>query len=292
MSTTFTIDTSTSRANPTPAPMKRLTVPAVRAHKQGGHTAEPLVMLTAYTVRMAQLLDPHCDMLLVGDSLGQVIYGLPSTIPVSLDMMCAHGAAVVRGSYHSLVIVDMPFGSYEGSPEQAFASASRILKETGAAAVKLEGGEAMAETIAFLSARGIPVMAHVGLTPQAVNMLGGYGARGRGDAEERKIIGDAKAVAEAGCFAVVIEGVVEPIAVAITEAVACPTIGIGASALCDGQVLVAEDMLGLFERTPRFVKRFGDMAGTISEAAAAYAADVRSRTFPTPDQTYQRKPSA
>lgn len=291
MSTTFVIDTSTSRANPTPAPMKRLTVPAVRARKQDGVTAEPLVMLTAYTVRMAQLLDPHCDMLLVGDSLGQVIYGLPSTIPVSLDMMCAHGAAVVRGSYHSLVIVDMPFGSYEGSPEQAFASASRILKETGAAAVKLEGGEAMAGTIAFLSARGIPVMAHVGLTPQAVNMLGGYGARGRGEAEERKIIGDAQAVAGAGAFAIVIEGVVEPIAIAITKAVACPTIGIGASAQCDGQVLVAEDMLGLFERTPRFVKRFGDMAGTISEAAAAYAADVRSRAFPTPDQTYQPKPA-
>jgi len=289
MSTTFTIDTSTSRAHPTPAPMRRLTVPAVRARKADGVTAEPLVMLTAYTVRMAQLLDPHCDMLLVGDSLGQVIYGLPSTIPVSLEMMCAHGAAVVRGSYHSLVIVDMPFGSYEGSPEQAFASASRILKETGAAAVKLEGGEAMAPTIAFLSARGIPVMAHVGLTPQAVNMLGGYAARGRSDAEERKIIGDAKAVAEAGCFGIVVEGVVEPIAIAITQAVACPTIGIGASAQCDGQVLVAEDMMGLFERTPRFVKRFGDMAGTISEAAAAYAADVRSRAFPTPDQTYQPK---
>ena len=289
MSTTFTIDTSTSRAHPTPAPMRRLTVPAIRARKADGVTAEPLVMLTAYTVRMAQLLDPHCDMLLVGDSLGQVIYGLPSTIPVSLEMMCAHGAAVVRGSYHSLVIVDMPFGSYEGSPEQAFASASRILKETGAAAVKLEGGEAMAPTIAFLSARGIPVMAHVGLTPQAVNMLGGYAARGRSDAEERKIIGDAKAVAEAGCFGIVVEGVVEPIAIAITQAVACPTIGIGASAQCDGQVLVAEDMMGLFERTPRFVKRFGDMAGTISEAAAAYAADVRSRAFPTPDQTYQPK---
>ncbi len=289
MSTTFTIDTSTSRANPTPAPMRRLTVPAVRAHKANGVTAEPLVMLTAYTVRMAQLLDPHCDMLLVGDSLGQVIYGLPSTIPVSLDMMCAHGAAVVRGSYHSLVVVDMPFGSYEGSPEQAFASASRVLKETGAAAVKLEGGEAMAETIAFLSARGIPVMAHVGLTPQAVNMLGGYAARGRSDAEERKIVGDAKAVADAGCFAIVVEGVVEPIAIAITQAVSCPTIGIGASAQCDGQVLVAEDMLGLFERTPRFVKRFGDMAGAISEAAVAYAADVRTRAFPTPEQTYQPK---
>ena len=282
---TYTLDTSTSRAHPTPSPMRRLTVPAVRERKGG----EPLVMLTACTVRMAQLLDPHCDMLLVGDSLGQVIYGLPSTIPVSLEMMCAHGAAVVRGSYHSLVIVDMPFGSYEASPAAAFESAARILKETGAAAVKLEGGEAMTETIAFLSARGIPVRAHVGLTPQAVNTLGGYGARGRSKAEKAKILRDASAVDQAGCFAMVIEGVVEPIAVEITRAVSCPTIGIGASAQCDGQVLVAEDMLGLFERVPRFVKRFDDMAGHISSAAAAYAADVRSRAFPTADQTYQPK---
>jgi 3-methyl-2-oxobutanoate hydroxymethyltransferase len=187
------------------------------------------------------------------------------------------------------VIVDMPFGSYEASPAVAFESAARILKETGAAAVKLEGGEAMAETIAFLSARGIPVMAHVGLTPQAVNALGGYGARGRSDAEKAKILRDAKAVDDAGCFALVIEGVVEPIAIEITKAVSCPTIGIGASAQCDGQVLVAEDMLGLFERVPRFVKRFGAMADEISTAAAAYASDVRSRAFPTPDQTYQPK---
>ena len=289
MSTTFTLDTSTSRANPTPAPMKRLTVPAIQSRKVDGVTAEPLVMLTAYTARMAQLLDPHCDLLLVGDSLGQVIYGLPSTVPVSLEMMCAHGAAVVRGSYHSVVIVDMPFGSYEGSPEQAFASAARILKETGAAGVKLEGGEAMAETIAFLTRRGIPVMGHVGLTPQAVNALGGYGARGRSAAEADKIVNDARAVAEAGAFAIVIEGVVEPIAIAITEAVACPTIGIGASARCDGQVLVTEDMLGLFERVPRFVKRYGDLASWISEHAASYAGEVRQRSFPTGDQTYQPK---
>jgi 3-methyl-2-oxobutanoate hydroxymethyltransferase len=285
MSTTFTLDTSTSRANPTPSPMKRLTVPAIRKRKGG----EPLVMLTAYTVRMAQLLDPHCDMLLVGDSLGQVVYGLPSTVPVTLEMMCAHGAAVVRGSYHALVIVDMPFGSYEASPEQAFASAARIMKETGCAAVKLEGGEAMGPTIAFLSQRGIPVMAHIGLTPQAVNMLGGYGARGRSDAEEAKIMADARAIDEAGAFAVVVEGVVEPIAVAITKSIACPTIGIGASAQCDGQVLVAEDMLGMFDRVPRFVKRYHEVANEIGDAAARYAADVRSRAFPTPDQTYQPK---
>ena len=285
MSTTYTIDTSTSRANPTPAPMKRMTVPNVRARKNG----EPLVMLTAYTVRMAQILDSHCDMLLVGDSLGQVIYGLPSTVPVTLDMMCAHGAAVMRGSYHSLVVIDMPFGSYEASPEQAFASAARLLKETGAAAVKLEGGAAMAPTIEFLSQRGIPVMAHIGLTPQAVNVLGGYGARGRSAAEQAKLLGDAAAIDAAGAFAVVVEGVIEPLAIAITQAISCPTIGIGASAQCDGQVLVAEDMLGMFERVPRFVKRYHEVGVEIDQAAAQFAADVRARRFPTLDQTYQPK---
>ncbi|MDH7971493.1 3-methyl-2-oxobutanoate hydroxymethyltransferase [Sphingomonas sp. AR_OL41] len=285
MSTTFTIDTATSRANPMPAPMKRLTVPAIRKRKGG----EPLVMLTAYTVRTAQLLDPHCDMLLVGDSLGQVIYGLPSTVPVTLDLMGAHGAAVVRGSYHAVVVIDMPFGSYEASPEKAFESAAWLLKQTGAAAVKLEGGTAMAPTVRFLAERGIPVMGHVGLTPQAVNTLGGYGARGRSEAEATKIVADATAIADAGAFAIVIEGVVEPIAIAITNSVACPTIGIGASAQCDGQVLVAEDMLGMFERVPRFVKRYDDLAGRISAAAQAYAADVRDRTFPGVEQIYLPK---
>jgi len=280
---TYTIDTSTSRAHPTPAPMRRLTVPAIQQRKGG----EPIVMLTAYTARMAQLLDPHCDLLLVGDSLGQVIYGLPSTIPVTLEMMCAHGAAVVRGSWHALVAIDMPFGTYEASPEQAFASAARVLKETGAAAVKLEGGEAMAETVAFLAGRGIPVIGHVGLTPQAVNALGGYRARGRDEAEAAKILADARAVSEAGCFALVLEGVMEEVAVEATRAVTCPTIGIGASAQCDGQVLVTEDMLGLFERTPRFVKRYDDLAARIGEAASVYAAEVRSRAFPTGDQIYR-----
>jgi 3-methyl-2-oxobutanoate hydroxymethyltransferase len=282
---TYTLDTSTSRANPTPAPMRRLTVPKIQEMKGG----EPIVMLTAYTARMAQLLDPHCDLLLVGDSLGQVIYGLPSTISVTLEMMCAHGAAVVRGSWHAVVAIDMPFGCYEQSPEQAFANASRVLKETGAAAVKLEGGEAMAETVAFLVRRGIPVIGHVGLTPQAVNALGGYRARGRDDAERAKILADAKAVAEAGCFALVLEGVMEEIANEATRAVACPTIGIGASAQCDGQVLVTEDMLGLFERTPRFVKRYDDLASRIGEAAATYAGEVRARSFPTEDQIYRPK---
>jgi 3-methyl-2-oxobutanoate hydroxymethyltransferase len=290
MSTTFTLDTSTSRAHPTPMPVKRLTVPGIRNRKTGPEpVADPIVMLTAYTARMAQLLDPHCDVLLVGDSLGQVIYGLPSTIPVSLEMMCAHGAAVVRGSWHSVVAIDMPFGSYEASPEQAFQSASRILKETGAAAVKLEGGEVMAETVAFLTARGIPVIGHVGLTPQAVNALGGYAARGRSKVEEEKIVRDATAVADAGAFLLVIEGVVEPIAARITREVACPTIGIGASVACDGQVLVIDDMLGMFERTARFVKRYDDLATRIATAAETYAGEVRARTFPTAAETYAPK---
>ncbi|MFD0848272.1 3-methyl-2-oxobutanoate hydroxymethyltransferase [Sphingosinicella xenopeptidilytica] len=282
-SMTLTLDTSTSRANPTPAPMKRLTVPRIRQRKGG----EPLVMLTAYTVRMAQLMDPHCDMLLVGDSLGQVIYGLPHTVAVTMEMMCAHGAAVVRGSYHAAVIVDMPFGSYEASPEQAFTNASRLLKETGAAAVKLEGGKVLAPTVEFLTSRGIPVMAHVGLTPQAVNILGGYGVRGKSDVEARSIVADATAMADAGAFSIVIEGVMEPIAIEITQTVACPTIGIGASAQCDGQVLVTEDMLGLFERTPKFVKRYGAMSKVVADAVKDYAADVRARTFPTEDNLYR-----
>ncbi len=286
---TFTIDSGTSRATPTPVPGKRMTAPALRGRKADGRTAEPIVMLTAYTMRMAQLLDPHCDMLLVGDSLGQVIYGLPSTIPVTLEMMCAHGAAVVRGSWHALVAVDMPFGSYEGSPSEAFAAASRVMKESGCAAVKLEGGEAMADTIAFLTARGIPVIGHVGLTPQAVNVLGGYGARGRETAEADKILRDAKAVDQAGAFCIVVEGVLEAIAEEVTRSVSAPVIGIGASPQCDGQVLVTEDMLGLFERTPRFVKRYDDLAARIGEAAAAYAGEVRSRAFPTDDQTYRPK---
>jgi 3-methyl-2-oxobutanoate hydroxymethyltransferase len=266
-----------------------MTAPSLRSRKADGRTEQPIVMLTAYTMRMAQLLDPHCDVLLVGDSLGQVIYGLPSTIPVTMEMMCAHGAAVVRGSWHALVGVDMPFGSYEASPSEAFASASRLLKETGCAAVKLEGGEAMAETVAFLTSRGIPVIGHVGLTPQAVNMLGGYGVRGREGIEAEKIVADARAVAEAGAFILVVEGVLEPLAKRITDEVAVPVIGIGASSECDGQVLVTDDMLGMFERTPRFVKRYDDLASRIGEAARHYAEEVRARAFPTSDQTYRPK---
>jgi 3-methyl-2-oxobutanoate hydroxymethyltransferase len=280
---TLTYDTSTSRANPTPSPMKRLTVPRIRQRKGG----EPIVMLTAYTVRMAQLMDPHCDMLLVGDSLGQVIYGLPHTVAVTMEMMAAHGAAVVRGSYHAAVIVDMPFGSYEASPEQAFVNASRLLKETGAAAVKLEGGKVLAPTVEFLTSRGIPVMAHVGLTPQAVNILGGYGVRGKSAEEAKSIVDDAVAMSDAGAFSMVIEGVLEPIAIEITQKIACPTIGIGASAQCDGQVLVTEDMLGLFDRVPKFVKKFGNMSLTVEEAVREYAKGVRDRSFPGPEQLYQ-----
>lgn len=279
---TYTLDTATSRATPVPTAMKRVTVPAIMARKGG----EPIVMLTAYTARTAQLLDPHCDILLVGDSLAQVIYGLPSTLPVTLEMMIAHGAAVVRGSMHSLVVVDMPFGSYEGSPEQAFTSAARILAETGAAAVKLEGGDAMAPTIDFLTHRGIPVMGHVGLTPQAINALGGYGARGKSQQEHAKLVGDAKAICQAGAFAMVVEGVVEPVAIQISQSVSCPTIGIGASAQCDGQVLVTEDMMGLFERVPRFVQKFHNMAGELSDTAARYAEAVKSRRFPGPENIY------
>ena len=282
MSTTFPLDTATSRAHPVPEPVRRLTVPGI-AKRKGG---EPIVMLTAYTARMAQLLDKHCDMLLVGDSLGQVIYGLDTTVKVTLEMMIAHGAAVVRGSYRSVVVVDLPFGSYEASPEKAFENAARVMKETGAAAVKLEGGTAMAETIRFLARRGIPVVAHVGLTPQAVNALGGYGARGRSEAEAITILADAVAVAEAGAFALVVEGVVESLARRITTTVACPTIGIGASPDCDGQVLVVDDMLGMFERVPRFVERFDDLAVRIDAAAAAYADAVRGRRFPTEKQLY------
>ena len=289
MSTTFQLDTATSRAHPTPAPLRRLSIPAIRQRKASGVTAQPIVMLTAYTARQAQLLDAHCDLILCGDSLGQVIYGLPTSLQVTVEMMIAHGAAVVRGSYHAAVVVDLPFGSYEASPEQAFATASRVMAETGASAVKLEGGAVMAETVSFLTGRGIPVMGHVGLTPQAVNTLGGYNARGRSQLEADKIVSDAQAIDQAGAFAIVIEGVVEPIAIEATKAVACPTIGIGASAQCDGQVLVTEDMMGMFDRVPRFVKRYGEIAGLISSAAGQYADEVRARTFPTVDQTYQPK---
>ena len=288
MSTTYTLDTATSRANPTPAPLKRLTIPAIR--RQKGQV--PLVMLTAYTVRNAQLLDPHCDMLLVGDSLGQVIYGLPSTVPVTLEMMAAHGAAVVRGSYHAVVVIDMPFGSYEGGKEQAYANCARVMKETGAQGVKVESGPTVAETIAYLVQRGIPVMGHVGLRPQAVLTDGAFKAKGKTDEERLRVMSEAEATADAGAFAVVVEGVAEGLARDITLAIDKPTIGIGASSACDGQILVTPDMLGLFDWTPKFVRRYADLRSDIDRAVAAYAADVKARRFPAEVETYFSKKPA
>lgn len=261
---------------------KRRTAQDIRARKSG----EPIVSLTAYTAPMAALVDEVADFILVGDSLGMVIYGLDSTVPVTLEMMICHGQAVMRASRNALVVIDMPFGSYEESPAQAFRNAARAMQETGCGAVKLEGGQRMAETIRFLVDRGIPVMGHVGLTPQAVNTLGGYKAQGRTRSEWPLLIRDAEAVAAAGAFAVVIEAVAEPLAAQITEAVAIPTIGIGASATCDGQVLVLDDMLGLTGRIPKFVKPYGTLGEGVRKAVAEYADDVRARRFPGPEHVY------
>ena len=246
----------------------------------------PLVVLTAYTTPVAQLVDPHCDVALVGDSLGMVLHGLPSTLGVTMEMMILHGRAVVRGLSRAMPVIDMPFGSYEESPAQAFRNASRIMAETGAPAVKLEGGQHMAETIAFLTARGVPVMAHIGLTPQAVNTLGGYKVVGR-DEEAAAVMADAKAVEAAGAFSVVLEKVPVGLAGRISAALSIPTIGIGAGAQCDGQVLVIDDMLGLFtDFRPKFVKRYAELGKTASEAIAAYAAEVRARSFPAAEHGF------
>ncbi|MCO4825551.1 MAG: 3-methyl-2-oxobutanoate hydroxymethyltransferase [Amylibacter sp.] len=262
---------------------KRAPMPAdIRARKGGA----PLVSLTAYTTPMAELMDAHCDFVLVGDSVGMVLHGLPSTLGVTMDMMVMHGQAVARGLRSAMMVVDMPFGSYEQSREQAFGNAARIMGETGAGAVKLEGGVAMADTIAFLVARGIPVMAHVGLTPQSINTLGGYKVQGR-DADGDRVMADAKAVADAGAFAVVLEKVPEGLSDRITAGVDIPTIGIGASAGCDGQILVVDDMLGLFTAfKAKFVKRFAELGAGAEEAIAQYAADVRARKFPGPEHVF------
>lgn len=253
----------------------------------------PIVSLTAYTTPIARLLDPHVDFMLVGDSLGMVLYGLDSTVGVTLDMMIAHGQAVMRGSEKACVVVDLPFGSYQESKEQAFNSAARILKETGCSAVKLEGGAEMAETVDFLSQRGIPVLGHVGLMPQLVNTLGGYRSLGRSEKEAAKIRRDAKAIDDAGAFAIVIEGTIEPLAREISETLRAPTIGIGASPACDGQILVSDDILGLFsDFKPRFVKHFAELAPQISAAFEAYATEVKARTFPGIEHTFQVKPKA
>jgi 3-methyl-2-oxobutanoate hydroxymethyltransferase len=266
----------------TQAEVKRLTAPDILARKGG----MPIVALTSYHAHTARLVDRHCDVILVGDSLGMVMHGLETTVPVTLDMMILQGHAVMRGSRHALVVVDMPFGSYEASKEQAFMSCARVMKETGCGAVKLEGGRRMAETIAFLTERGVPVMGHVGLTPQAINTIGSFRAQGREEKDWAPIEDDARAVAQAGAFSVVIEAVAEPLAARISKAVAIPTIGIGASAACDGQILVLEDMLGLSPRVPKFVKRYGDLGPGIEAAIAAYAAEVRERAFPGTDHVY------
>ncbi|CAO3422239.1 3-methyl-2-oxobutanoate hydroxymethyltransferase [Azospirillum doebereinerae] len=267
----------------------RVSVPALRARKGG----EPIVCLTAYTAPVARLLDPHVDLLLVGDSLGMVIYGFDSTLPVTLDMMIAHGAAVTRGSERACVVVDLPFGSYQESPQAAFRASARVMAETGAQAVKLEGGVEMAETVAYLAARGIPVMGHVGLTPQSVNTLGGYKAVGRDEAAAERIAADARAIADAGAFSLVVEGTMESLARRITEEVAIPTIGIGGSPACDGQVLVTDDMIGLFGAfQPKFVKRYAELGAAVGEAASAYAAEVRARSFPGPEHCFGLKKAA
>jgi 3-methyl-2-oxobutanoate hydroxymethyltransferase len=265
---------------------KRLSAPDIRARKGGA----PVVSLTSYHAHTAALLDKHCDLILVGDSLGMVMHGLETTIPVTLDMMILQGRAVMRGSRRALVVVDMPFGSYEASREQAFMSAARVMKETGCGAIKLEGGRRMADTIAFLVERGIPVMGHVGLTPQSINALGGFRTQGRDPSDWRPIEEDARAVADAGAFSVVLEAIAEPLAAKITREIAIPTIGIGASAACDGQILVLEDMLGLSPRVPKFVKRYGDLGPAIDRAVADYAAEVRERRFPAADNVYAIKP--
>jgi 3-methyl-2-oxobutanoate hydroxymethyltransferase len=261
---------------------RRLTAPDIRGRKGG----EALVCLTSYHAHTARILDSYCDVILVGDSLGMLMHGLESTVPVTLDMMILQGNAVMRGSRRALVVIDLPFGSYEASKEQAFTSAARVLKETGCGAIKLEGGRRMAETIAFLVERGVPVMGHVGLTPQAINTLGSFRAQGRDEVDWAPIEADARAVAEAGAFSVVLEAMAEPLARRITGEVAIPTIGIGASVACDGQILVLEDMLGLSPRVPKFVKRFGDLGPSIKLAVKSYAEDVRARHFPSPDHVY------
>ncbi len=256
---------------------KRVTTRDIRARKG----AEPLVVLTAYTAPIARLLDPHVDMLLVGDSLGMVVYGMETTLGVTLEMMINHGTAVVRASSRSLVVVDMPFASYQESPEQAFRNCARVMVETGCGGIKVEGGREMAETIHFLTQRGIPVMGHVGLKPQSVHAAGGFRAHGRADDEAAAIRADARAVTDAGAFCMVVEGTIEPLARVLTDEVAIPTIGIGASVACDGQVLVIDDVLGLFnDFTPKFVKRYADLSPLVSQAAEDFAREVKARSFP------------
>lgn len=265
--------------------VRGLTAPDILARKGG----EPIVCLTSYHAHTARIVDAHCDVILVGDSLGMVMHGLETTVPVTLDMMILQGRAVMRGSQHALVVVDLPFGSYEASKEQAFASAARVMKETGCGAIKIEGGRRMAETITFLVERGVPVMAHVGLTPQAINTIGSFRAQGRDESDWAPIEADARAVSDAGAFSVVLEAIAEPLGRRITAQIPIPTVGIGASAACDGQVLVLEDMLGLSPRVPKFVKRFGELGPAIEQAVKNYAQEVRARTFPGTEHVYRMR---
>lgn len=264
---------------------RRLMAPDITALKGG----EPIVALTSYHAHTAAIADNHCDFLLVGDSLGMVMHGFETTVPVPLELMIMHGQAVVRGSKRALVVVDMPFGTYEESPSMAFRNAAKVMKETDCGGVKLEGGRRMAETIRYLVDRGIPVMAHIGLTPQSVNVLGGFKTQGRTIDQWQAIEEDARLVAEAGAFAVVLEAMTAPLAEQITKAIPIPTVGIGASAGCDGQILVMEDMLGLSPHVPKFVKKFGAIGAAIDSAIASYAAEVRGRTFPAKEHTYSLK---
>jgi 3-methyl-2-oxobutanoate hydroxymethyltransferase len=267
---------------------KRLLAPDITAMKGQA----PIVALTSYHAHTAAIADRYCDFLLVGDSLGMVMHGFETTVPVPLELMIMHGRAVVRGAKRALVVVDMPFGSYEESPSVAFRNAARVMKETDCGAIKIEGGRRMAETIRYLVERGIPVMSHIGLTPQSVNVIGGFKAQGRTEKEWAAIVEDARQVADAGAFAVVLEALTEPLARRITAAIKIPTIGIGASTACDGQILVMEDMLGLSPRVPRFVKKFGKVGEVIEDAIKSYAEDVRTGAFPMPEHTYSMKDGA
>jgi 3-methyl-2-oxobutanoate hydroxymethyltransferase len=265
--------------------IRRVSAPDITARKGRA----PIVCLTAYTAPVAEVLDPHCDLLLVGDSVGMVVHGMPNTVGVTMEMMIMHGQAVMRGSRRAMVVVDMPFGSYEGPSELAYANAVRLMKETGAQAVKVESGLTIPETIAYLVQRGIPVMGHVGLRPQSVLVEGAFKAKGRNASERERVMREARATAEAGAFCMVVEGVAESLAREVTETVDIPTIGIGGSPACDGQILVVDDMLGLFDWTPKFVRRYADLRGEIARAAAAYADDVKTRRFPGAAETYFAK---
>jgi 3-methyl-2-oxobutanoate hydroxymethyltransferase len=260
----------------------KITVPEIISRKN----KQKISVLTAYTHPIAKILDGEVDMILVGDSLGMVLYGMDSTLTVTLDMMIEHGKAVTRAAKKSLVVVDMPFGSYQENPAQAFRNAARIISETNCQAVKLEGGVEMAETIRFLVDRGIPVVGHIGLEPQSFNVYGGYRIQGKDKNSEDSLIQDAKALEKAGCFAIVLEGIKKTAADKITKAIKIPTIGIGASVQCDGQVLVTDDMLGLFEQSPKFVKHYADIKKIILKAVKSYTTEVSSKKFPGEENCY------